>query len=188
MTIGLNDMEESRRQVTNGFRITLGVAGIIGIISGILIVAWPGATAAIITAIIAGYLVVMGIVYGASAFFSQGRSAGWRIGHILLAALFVIGGIAAFANLNATEAALAIVIGISIGVLWIVQGIVALTTMNFVRSRAWTIFFAVISILAGLVMFFSPVYGVAVLWVMVGVSAIFLGILQIIRAVQFGRQ
>lgn len=187
MSTGLNDVETIRNDATNGFRVTLGVAGVISLLTGILIVAWPGATGAAVTAIIAVYMVIAGIVYGVSAFVSKNRSGLWRFGHILLALLFLGGGVTAFANLGATSAVLAIVVGISVGVVWVIQGVVALTTLDFVRSRGFTIFFAVISILAGITMFFSPIYGVAVLWILVGVSAILLGVIQIVRAFQVGR-
>lgn len=187
MSTGLNDVESMRHDAANGFRVTLGVAGVVSLLTGILIVVWPGITGAAVTAIIAAYMVIAGIVYGVSAFVSKGRSGLWRVGHILLAVLFLAGGVTAFANLAASEAVLAVIVGISVGVVWIIQGVVALTTLDFVRSRGFTIFFAVISILAGITMFFSPVYGVAVLWVLVGVSAILLGIIQIVRAFQVGR-
>ena len=50
----------------------------------------------------------------------------------------------------------------------------------------WTIFFAIISIIAGVTLLFSPLY-VAILWLFVGVSLVVLGIFQVARAFTFGK-
>ena len=47
---------------------------------------------------------------------------------------------------------------------------------------------SVISIIAGIVLLFSPVLGAAALWVLMGISLIVLGIVQVIRAFTFGKK
>ena len=53
-------------------------------------------------------------------------------------------------------------------------------------SKGWAIFFGILSIIAGIVLLFSPLY-IVVLWWILGISLIVLGIIQIVRAFTFGR-
>ncbi len=105
----------------------------------------------------------------------------------MLGVLFVIAGIIAFMNLGATTAWLAVFLGILVGIMWIVEGVVALSTLGDAPSKGWTIFFAIMSIIAGVVLLFSPLWGAIVLWWLLGISAIVLGIIQIFRAFSFGK-
>ncbi|MGP3536761.1 HdeD family acid-resistance protein [Microbacterium sp. RD1] len=179
-------LDSSTRSAVTAIRAALGVSGALSLIVGILILVWPGRTAAVAVAILAIYAIIAGIVYAGLGIFSKGMKAWSRIGHIVLGLLFVAAGIIALANLAAATASFALFLGILIGILWIVEGIVALSTLGEAGSRGWTIFFAIISILAGIVLLFSPYY-VALLWLFIGISLIVLGIFQIIRAFTFGR-
>ncbi|UIN29205.1 HdeD family acid-resistance protein [Microbacterium binotii] len=170
----------------NGIRTAFGIGGAIALIVGILILVWPLKTAAVGTAIIAVYAIASGLVYAGLGIFSK-TLGGWsRVGHIVLGLLFVAAGIIALANLGDTTVFLAIFVGVFIGITWIVEGIVALTTLGNSASRGWTIFFAVMSLIAGVILVFSPLY-VALLWLFVGASLVILGIIQIVRAFSFGR-
>ncbi|NYE20336.1 HdeD family acid-resistance protein [Microbacterium immunditiarum] len=175
------------RTAVNGIRTALGVGGVLAVIVGILILAWPAKTAMVVTAIIAIYAIAAGLVYAGLGIFSK-QKGGWaRIGHILLGVLFIIAGIVALFNLGATTAWLAVFLGILVGIMWIVEGIVSLSTLGDAASKGWTIFFAILSIIAGIILLFSPVWGVAVLWWLLGIALIVLGILNIVRAFRFGK-
>ena len=78
-----------------------------------------------------------------------------------------------------------IFLGILVGVMWIIEGVVSLSTLSDSRSKGWTIFFAILSIVAGIVLLFSPLWGALVLWWVLGISLVILGIVQIIRAFTF---
>jgi uncharacterized membrane protein HdeD (DUF308 family) len=176
----------TEKTLVGGIRTALGIGGAIALIVGILILVWPLKTAAVGTAIIAVYAIATGLVYAALGVFSK-TLGGWaRVGHIVLGLLFVVAGVVALANLTDTTVFLAIFVGVFIGITWIVEGVVALTTLGQAGSRGWTIFFAVISLLAGIVLLFSPLY-VALLWIFVGASLVALGIIQIVRAFTFGK-
>ena len=51
----------------------------------------------------------------------------------------------------------------------------------------WAIIFAVLSIIAGIILLFSPVWGVQVILVITGIALVVLGVVQIVRAFTFGR-
>lgn len=173
------------RAAVNGIRTALGLSGAIALIVGILILVWPGRTAVVVTAIIAVYAIVGGLVYAGLGIFSK-TMGGWsRVGHIVLGLLYVIAGVIAFFNLGMTAAWLAVFIGLLVGIMWIVEGIVALTTLGDATSKGWTIFFAILSIVAGIVLIFSPLWGALVLWWLLAISLVVLGIIQIVRAFTF---
>ncbi len=172
------------KSAVNGIRTALGIGGVLAVIVGILILVWPGKTAMVVTAIIAIYAIAAGLVYAGLGIFSKTKGGWARVGHIVLGILFIIAGIVAFLNLGATTAGLAVFVGILVGVLWIVEGIVSLSTLGDANSKTWTIIFAIISIIAGIVLLFSPFYIVA-LWWLLGIALIVLGIVNVIRAFTF---
>ncbi|MFV0373283.1 HdeD family acid-resistance protein [Microbacterium sp.] len=171
----------------NSIRTAFGVGGVLAIITGILILVWPGRTAAVATGIIAVYAIAAGLAYAGLGIFSKDRGGWSRVGHILLGVLFIISGIVAFANLGATATWLGIFLGILVGIMWVVEGVVALSTLSLAVSRGWTVFFAIVSTVAGVTLLFSPLLGAAVLWWLLGVSAIVLGVVQVVRAFTFGK-
>jgi len=68
-----------------------------------------------------------------------------------------------------------------------VEGVVALVQSGDSPSRGWTIFFGILSVVAGIIVLFSPLWGAVVLFVIAGIALIVLGIIQIVRAFTFGR-
>ena len=64
------------KEAINGVRTALGIAGVLSLIVGILILVWPGRTAMVVTAIIAIYAIVGGLVYGGLGIFSKSMG-GW---------------------------------------------------------------------------------------------------------------
>jgi len=180
------DSANLSKSAINTIRATLGISGLIAFIIGIMITFWPKNSAVVLTVILAIYLIIAGLAYVGLGIFSKGISGGARALDIILGILFLIGGIIAVANPTESAVVLGIFLGILIGILWIVEGVVALVQSGDSPSRGWTIFFGILSIIAGIVLLFSPLY-VVVLWWILGISLIVLGIIQIVRAFTFGR-
>ena len=180
------DSANLSKSAINTVRATLGISGVIALIIGVMITFWPKNSAVVLTVILGIYLIIAGLAYAGLGIFSRGISGGARALDIILGILFVIGGVLAVANPNESTVVLGIFLGILIGILWIVEGVVALVQSKDSPSRGWTIFFGILSIIAGIVLLFSPLY-VVVLWWIIGVSLIVLGIIQIVRAFTFGR-
>lgn len=173
--------------VINSVRVALGISGAVALIIGIIIVFWPKTAAVGLTVLIAISLLVSGIAYLGIGIFAKGIGGGARALDIVFGVLLVIAAIVAFANLAGTTAFLAVFIGILVGIAWIVEGAVALAQLGDSPSRGWSIFFGILSIVAGIVLLFSPLWGIVVLFILAGISLIVLGIVQIIRAITFGR-
>jgi len=175
----------AEKSAVNGIRTALGIGGVISLIAGIIVVWQPLNAAVFVTIIIAIYAIAAGLVYAGLGIFSRTKGGWSRVGHIVLGILFIIAGIVAFANLTATTVWLALFIGILVGIMWIVEGIVSLTTLDQAASKGWTIFFAIISVIAGIFLLFNAIVGAAILWLLLGISLIVLGIIQIVRAFTF---
>lgn len=184
-----SDSSSVAGKATNGARTILGVSGLVALIAGILVLVWPGHTATLLVWILAIYAVVAGLVYLGIGIFSK-TMGGWkRVGHIVLGVLYVIAGIIAFVNTQQTKIWLAVFIAIFVGIMWIIEGIVTLTNLGASPSRGWSIFFGILSIVAGIILLSSPLWGALILavfvWLYVGISLVVLGIVQIVRAFRF---
>ena len=181
------DSEELSKSAINTVRATLGISGVVALIVGILITFWPKDSAVVLAAILAVYFLIAGVAYLGLGIFSKGISGGARTLDIILGLLFVVGGIIVLANPSESAVFFGIFLGILVGILWIIEGIVALAQSSDAGSRGWAIFFGILSIVAGIVVLFSPLWGIAILFVIAGISLIILGIVQIVRAFTFGR-
>lgn len=164
-------------------RTTLAVSGVIALVAGIVLLVWPVKSAFIVTAIFASYLIIDGLVYLALAVFSRERTGWSRVGHAVLGVLYIVAGVIAFSNLAVTTVSLALIVGLFIGISWIVDGVVSLSLISVAKSRALTIAYAVLSLIAGVLVLFSPLFLAAVLWIVLGISLLVLGVMQIVRAI-----
>ncbi|AAT90073.1 hypothetical protein ATY41_02550 [Leifsonia xyli subsp. xyli] len=175
------------KTAVNSVRISLGVSGVVALIAGIVIVFWPRSAAAGLAIVLAISLLVSGIAYLGVGVFAKSIGSGARALDVVFGALLIIGAILAFANIAATAEFLGVFLGILVGIAWIVEGAVALAQIGAPGSRAWGVFFGLLSIAAGIVLLFSPLWGIVVLFLLAGISLIVLGIAQIARAFSFGR-
>lgn len=175
----------------DGLRVALGVGGLVAAILGVLIMISPvksGVVAMqIIAVVMAAYTLVTGVVYIGTAIFSRSLGGWARTGHVLLGLLYIVGGVIMAANLGATATVLAVFLAVTIGVLWIFEGIMAFTVLKLSSNKAWTVIHAVISLIAGVVLILSPLLGAVTLWLLLGVSMLVLGIAQIVRAFSLGK-
>lgn len=102
---------------------------------------------------------------------------------IILGAILIILGVFALKNPAGTLAVLGIVIGLG----WIIEGIVALAESGNGASRGLAIFLGILSLVAGIIVLFVPIATVAVLVLIAGISLVILGLVGIIRGFTFGR-
>ncbi|HET8927175.1 MAG TPA: DUF308 domain-containing protein [Microbacterium sp.] len=172
----------AEKGAVNGIRTAFGVGGLLALIAGVIIIWQPAGAAFFVTAVIAIYAIAAGLVYAGLGIFSKSMGGWARVGHIVLGILFIIAGIIAFMNLQTTTAWLAVIVAIMVGIAWIVEGIVSLTTLSSAASKGWTVFFAIVSIIAGLYLVFSPFWSAVALWLILGIALIVIGIVQIVRA------
>lgn len=183
----MSDALTGAKSLVTSIRVTLAVSGVIALIAGIVLLVWPVKSAVIVTGIFASYLVVAGIIYIGLGIFSHSRSGWARIGHIVLGLFYIAAGVIAFANLGAAAATLALIVVIFIGISWIIDGVVALSLLGQDGSRVWTLLYALLSVVAGIIVLFSPIIAGLAFWLFLGISLVALGLVQIVRALTLGR-
>lgn len=180
-------IDEAKGRATNAVRFALGAAGLTALIAGILILAAPSKTAQVIAGIIAVYALIAGLANIVVAAFTKGKNTGARVGYGALGLLFIVAGVLALQNLSLFALGLAVTLSVLVGVLWIIEGVVSLTQLKDASSKVWSIIFAALSVIAGITLLISPIWGAVVLWWLLGISLVILGAIQIVRAFRFGR-
>lgn len=179
---------ESVSQGGNRLRLAFGVGGLIAALLGLFIIFFPvesgAATMGIVAVVIGVYALIVGAVYIGTALFSKGVSGWARTGPILLGVLYLIGAIVVFVNVGIAAAVLAVFLSVTIGLLWLFEGIMAFVGMNHGGNKVWHIIYGIISIIAGLSLVISPLVGAVTLWWLVGISLVVLGVVQMVRAFQ----
>lgn len=172
--------------ITNPLRLIrtlIGVSGLVAAAIGALILIWPGKTAMVVAWTVIAYTLIAGLTYIAVGIFGGERGAWTRAGFTIIGVIFVIAAIVAFSNLKLTAATLATLLGIVMGISWIGEGVVTLFHARKTPSTGWALFYGALSTIAGLIMLFSPLWTMAVVWWLLGISLLALGIVQIIRAI-----
>lgn len=184
-----------RGSIAQGLRAAVIASGIVAIIAGVAILIWPVKSAVAVTILVAIYTLIAGLVNIATGVFARSLGGWLRGGLIVLGALFLVAGVLAFANLEPTTVLLAAIVATMLGIAWIVDGVLALATLGadrgayspVKRSRGWTIAFAILSIVAGVLVILSPLWAALWLWVFIGASLLAFGIVQIVRAATLER-
>src|SRR3984957_17176484 len=118
--------------------------GVITLITGILVLIWPGRTLIVVAVLFGIQLIVTGIFRFVAAFASEDLTGGTRVLLAVLGVLSLIIGLYAVRHVLVTLLALALLFGIY----WIVNGAVELfmgLSARGVPGRGWTVVMGVIS-------------------------------------------
>jgi uncharacterized membrane protein HdeD (DUF308 family) len=174
---------EATKQTVRTVRTGLIIGAIITAIVGILMLAFPQSSAFLAAIIFGVFVLIRGIVrvvvgIGGPGLTGLGRTLSIITGVILLAA-----GVVILLNLTVGVEVLAIIIGIS----WIIDGIATLIESSRAAARAFSIVTGIISVLAGVAMFFLGGQGVAIIMIVIGAVALALAVVQIVGAIAVGR-
>ncbi|MFF0750595.1 HdeD family acid-resistance protein [Streptomyces sp. NPDC004267] len=158
------------------------IAGVVSLILGVLVLAWPHATLTVIGVLFGIYLLVSGILQLVAAFGTHARTS-LRVMAFISGALFILLGLFCFRD--ATQSILLLALWIGIG--WLFRGIamtVAAASDPAMPARGGQIFLGVISALAGVVLIVSPLESVRVLTVLAGIWLLVVGLAEIVTAFQ----
>lgn len=162
-------------------------AGVTSLVLGLVVILWPGVSISVAAILFGAYLVVSGIAEVVFAF-SLHSSVPHRVLLFITGALSVIVGVLAFRHIGEGFAVLLLAIWIGVG--FVFQGVaLAVTAIGYpeLPGRGWSIFFGVMSLIAGLVVLGWPFSSIVVLAIVVGAWLIVLGIVQIIAALAVRR-
>jgi uncharacterized membrane protein HdeD (DUF308 family) len=159
------------------------VAGIVTLILGLIVSFHPSGSLNVI-AVLIGLLMLISGLFHLIRMFRSGESHRVWLG--ISGLLFITLGVVLIRHLNLTVA----VIGLIVGISWIVQGVSALAvglSGDSGEGRGWWIFFGIVSLIGGIVVTAAPVTSVTVLAVLVGIWFIVVGLLEIIGAFMIRR-
>jgi uncharacterized membrane protein HdeD (DUF308 family) len=174
---------EATKQTVTTVRTGLIIGAVITAIVGILMLVFPEKSALLAGIIFGIFVLIRGIVrvvvgIGGPGLTGLGRTLSIIIGVILLAA-----GVIILVNITVGVEVLAIIIGIS----WIIDGIATLIESSRAAARAFSIVTGIISVLAGVAMFFLGGLGVALIMIVIGAVALALAVVQVVGAIAVGR-
>jgi len=159
------------------------VAGIVTLILGLIVSFHPSTSLNVIAVLIGLLLIISGVFHLIRMFSSAESHRVWLgISGLLLITL----GVVLVRHLHLTVA----VIGLIVGISWIVQGLSALAVSlggEVREGRGWWIFFGIVSLIGGIVVTAFPTNSVTVLAVLVGIWFIVEGLLEIIGAFMIRR-
>jgi uncharacterized membrane protein HdeD (DUF308 family) len=153
--------------------------GIVALVLGVFVVAWPGVSILAASVLLGLYLVASGIAQVILAFGLE-LSGGYRVLWFITGALSLVLGVLAFRHFGQGYAVLLLAIWIGVG--FIFQGVAAATIAISNRDlpgRGWHTFFGVTSVIAGLVMLAWPFDSIVVLALVSGIMLVVIGITQI---------
>ena len=152
------------------------IVGAITLILGIIVSFHPGGTLNVLAVLLGILAICSGIFHLVRVF---GRGAGHRVWNGIAGLLWIVVGVLLIRHLNLTIA----VVGLWVGIVWIVQGVTALivSASGGVREgRGWGIAFGVLSLIAGIVVVASPVNSLTALALLLGIWFIIMGIFEIV--------
>jgi uncharacterized membrane protein HdeD (DUF308 family) len=150
--------------------------GALTLILGIVVTFHPTGSLNVIAVLLGIMMILSGLFHLIRVFEPRERQRVWSG---ITGLLFIVIGVILIRHLHLTLA----VIGLVIGVTWIVQGLTAFIggiAGGAREGRAWWIFFGALSLVAGIVVVATPVTSLSVLAVLFGIWFIVMGIAEVI--------
>jgi uncharacterized membrane protein HdeD (DUF308 family) len=163
---------------------TTFLLGLITLILGVILTFRP-------TQSLIGIAVLLGIVMLVSGIYHIARAIGGReherLWRAISGVLFILAGLVLLRHLHLSVA----LIGLFSGFTWIIQGVSALiegfSGGGVHGERGWSIFFGIISLIAGIVVVSAPIASVGALTIFLGIWFIIMGAMEMFGALAFRR-
>ena len=175
MTAGDNDVPPPAALLTGSWQAAM-LLGALTLILGIIVTAKPTGSLNVLAVLIGILLILSGLFHLIRVFDPREPHRIW-LG--IAGLLFIVIGVVLIRHLHLTRS----LIGLIVGITWIVQGLAALIggIGGGVREgRAWWIVFGLVSLIAGIVVAATPADSLTVLAVLLGIWFIIMGIFEII--------
>ena len=166
----------------NSWQATI-VLGVITVTLGLIVTFYPSATVNAISVLFGLLLIASGLFHLIRVF---GGNEAHRVWMGISGLLLIVIGVVMLRHLHLTVA----LIGLIIGITWIVQGVTALIVSFSGSSReggGWWIFFGIFSLVGGIVITAVPTESVKALAVLIGIWFILQGLLEIAGGLRMRR-
>ena len=175
MTAGDNDTPSPAALLTSSWQAAM-LLGALTLILGIIVTAKPTGSLNVLAVLIGILLILSGLFHLIRVFDPREPHRIW-LG--IAGLLFIVIGVVLIRHLHLTRS----LIGLIVGITWIVQGLAALIGGiggGAREGRAWWIVFGLVSLIAGIVVAATPADSLTVLAVLLGIWFIIMGIFEII--------
>ena len=159
------------------------VLGALTLILGLIVSFHPAGSLNVI-AVLLGILMILSGIFHLVRIFGPGEAHRVWLG--IAGLLFIVIGVVLIRHLHLTLA----LVGLFVGLTWVVQGVTALMAGiagGAREGRAWWIAFGAMSLIAGIVVTATPVSSLTVLAVLLGIWSIIMGIFEIIGGLMLRR-
>jgi uncharacterized membrane protein HdeD (DUF308 family) len=185
MTSERSDKAAIRSDLTLGGLLDWRAAFAVGLLTfilGIIVAAVPETSLAVIAVLLGVLVIISGIYNVVEAFRGEEHGRVWRG---IAGVVFIVAGLVLIRHLHLSIA----LIGLVIGLTWVVQGLAALIAgFSGTATRmgtGWSIFFGVISLIAGIVVISAPIASITALAILMGVWFIVMGLMEMLGAFAF---
>ena len=159
------------------------VLGALTLILGIIVSFRPSGSLNVL-AVLLGILMILSGIFHLIRIFGPGEAHRVWLG--IAGLVFIVIGVVLIRHLHLTLA----LVGLFVGLTWVVQGVTALIggiADGAREGRAWWITFGALSLIAGIVVTVTPVSSLTVLAVLLGIWFIIMGIFEIIGGLMLRR-
>jgi uncharacterized membrane protein HdeD (DUF308 family) len=158
---------------------SLLVLGVLTLLLGILVLAWPGSTLRVLGVLAGIWMLVAGIIRIVSAFV-RGKGVGRQVLSGIVGVVLILGGLACLRDIATSLVALALIVSLS----WMLSGIaeIVMAAETTGRSRTWILVLGVLSTGLGLIFLFFPGLSLFVLVLTTGIGFIATGAVQVVLA------
>ena len=159
------------------------VLGVLTLILGIIVSFHPAGSLNVL-AVLLGILMILSGIFHLVRIFGPGEEHRVWLG--IAGLLFIVIGVVLIRHLHLSVA----LVGLFVGLSWVVQGVTALIggiADGAREGRAWWITFGAVSLIAGIVVTATPVSSLTVLAVLLGIWFIIMGIFEIIGGLMLRR-
>jgi uncharacterized membrane protein HdeD (DUF308 family) len=164
---------------------SLLISGIVAIALGFAMIVWPDVSLRVMAALAGVWLLLSGLARIVAAFLPTGRGVAGHILSGIVGIIVFVGGLLCLRDLVTRLAVLALMFATT----WILSGvaeiIAALTSHG--AARAGLLIVGIISLLAGGLFLFTPGLSLRTLVVMTAVSALVVGVAEVVLAVTLRR-
>lgn len=160
--------------------------GIISLVVGIVLIAWPEQTIVVIAVLVAIWLFISGIVSIVRAF-GHGLSGGLRALMIITGVLSVFIAMFAFRGFRLEESPVNAVwiLAVLVGISFLFRGMGALFAgIESADGRGWNIFGGIVLLIGGFIILLWPGMSLVTLAWVSGIWLVFLGIFEIVASLQ----
>lgn len=180
---------EKLRVTITTYRWGFGIAGLVAIAMGIFVLVWPNEIVKIAALLVGIYAVLSGLIYIFTAIRAKELKSLARITRVIAGIAFITAGIVMLSFLSASAVVLANVLGVILGILWMVEGVSALMLLRGrVEQNALATAYAIVALVIGVLLLLTPFWGTAFLRWMIGFGLVLLGIAQVYRAAMASRE